>query len=130
MVSTRGASAGKPVSSKPPSRWWRVPRRRSTVATSRRINARSRSGSEARPGMGGFAGQLFVERNFPPQDAVENVGGNPSGGEAGDFRLRGGARSRHVRIIAHELWLGREPDGKNLTPTQIKPPSHASYGGI
>jgi hypothetical protein len=28
------------------------------------------------------------------------------------------------------LWLGREPDRKNLTDTQVKPPSHASYGGI
>ena len=87
-------------------------------------------GKRGEAGMGGFAGQLFVERDFPPQDTVENVGGNPSGGEAGDFRLRGGARSRHVRIIANELWLGREPYRKNLTDTQVKPPGRASYGGI
>ena len=57
-------------------------------------------GEPGQAGVGGFARQLFVERDFPPQDAIENVGGDPSGSEAGDFRLRGGARSRHVPIIA------------------------------
>src|ERR1017187_7366073 len=59
-------------------------------------------------GMGGLAGQLLVERDLPPQDAVENVGGDPSGGEAGDFRLWGGARTRHGVDHCHELWLARE----------------------
>ena len=62
--------------------------------------------------MGGLAGQLLVERDLPPQDAVENVGGDPSGGEAGDFRLRGGARTRHGGDHCHELWLAREASGK------------------
>ena len=47
--------------------------------------------------MRAFAGKLLVERDAPPQHAVENVGGNPAGGEAGNFRLWGGARARHGR---------------------------------
>jgi hypothetical protein len=49
--------------------------------------------------MRGLAGKLFVERDMPPQNAVENVGGYSTGGEAGDFRLGGGARSRHGHLL-------------------------------
>jgi hypothetical protein len=69
--------------------------------------------------MGGLAGKLFVECYFPPQDAVENVGGYPSGGEAGDFRLRGGARSRHDPIIAINCGRGTNRIEKNLKTAQI-----------
>ena len=57
-------------------------------------------GERGQAGMRVFAGQLLVERDAPPQNAVENVGGDSSGGEAGDFRLRGGARTRHTPIVA------------------------------
>src|SRR6476469_3362159 len=43
-----------------------------------------------------LARQKIVERNAPPQNAVEDVGGNSSSGEAGNFRLRGSARARHT----------------------------------
>jgi hypothetical protein len=69
--------------------------------------------------MGGFAGQLLIERDLPPQDAVENVGGDPSGGEAGDFRLRGGARTRHAPIIATNCGLGAKPWTKNVNGSQL-----------
>ena len=45
--------------------------------------------------VGALAGELLVERDAPPQHAVENVGGDPAGGEAGDFGLGGTARTRH-----------------------------------
>jgi hypothetical protein len=58
--------------------------------------------------MGVFAGQEVVEGDTPPQNTVENIGGNSSCGEAGNFRLRGSARTRHTRIVAHKLCPGRE----------------------
>ena len=82
--------------------------------------------------MGGFTGELVVQRDMPPQYAVENIGGNSAGGEAGDFRLGGGSRSRHKIIFAMNcgcvasraektLWAGgfisipaAAPSGKNL----------------
>ncbi len=79
-------------------------------------------GESGQTGMGGLAGQLFVERDFPPQDAVENVGGDPSGGEAGDFRLGGGARSRHAPIIATNCGYGAKPGAKNLKNTGLSRP--------
>ena len=86
------------------------------MAVSRRISARSRSGSVGEAGVGGFAGQLLVERDLPPQDAVENVGGDPSGGEAGDFRLRRGARSRHNAIIATNCgWRAKGTEKTSVT---------------
>ncbi len=45
--------------------------------------------------MGALAGELFVERDAPPQHAVENVGGDPARAKAGHFGLRGAARTRH-----------------------------------
>ena len=50
--------------------------------------------------MRALARELLVERDAPPQHAVDDVGGDSTGGEAGDFRLRGGARSRHAALIA------------------------------
>jgi hypothetical protein len=49
--------------------------------------------------MGGAPGQLLVERDALPQHAVENIGGNSTGSEAGDFRLGGGTRSRHSQTL-------------------------------
>ena len=46
-VSTRGACAGSPSSRKDPSRWRKVPSRRSTTATIARVSPRSRSESAA-----------------------------------------------------------------------------------
>jgi hypothetical protein len=60
-------------------------------------------------GMRALARQLLVERDAPPQHAVENFDGDPSGGEAGDFRLRGRARSRHSGNIA--MNCGRVANG-------------------
>ncbi len=57
-------------------------------------------GEQRQAGMGRFARQLLVECDLPPQDAVENIGRDPTGSEAGDFRLRRDARARHVPIIA------------------------------
>jgi len=37
--------------------------------------------------MGVFAGEKLVERDAAPQHAVEDIGGDSSGGKAGDFRL-------------------------------------------
>ena len=65
-------------------------------------------GERSDAGMGAFAGELLVERDAPPQHAVKKVDGNPAGGEAGDFRLRGGARTRHGPDHCHELCPGRE----------------------
>ena len=76
-------------------------------------------GEPDQAGMGGLAGQLLVERDLPPQHAVENVGGDPSGGEAGDFRLRGGARTRHDADHCHELWLAREALDKKCQRSQL-----------
>ena len=71
--------------------------------------------------MDGFAGQLLVERDLPPQDAVENVGGDPAGGEAGDFRLGGGARSRHNPIIATNCGWRAKPGEKTSVTHRFKP---------
>ena len=109
---------GKPLSRNPPSRWRRVPSRRSTVAVSRRISARSRSASRGRPGWR-FARQLLVERDSPPQHAVENVGSDFAGGEAGNFRLGGGARTRHGDHLCRELCPGREAPAKNAGLSQL-----------
>ncbi len=76
-------------------------------------------GEPREAGMGGLAGQLLVERDLPPQDAVENVGGDPSGGEAGDFRLRGGARSRHAPIIATNCGLRANRMEKSAIGAQV-----------
>ena len=69
-------------------------------------------GERGQAGMGGLAGQLLVERGLAPQDAVENIGGDPSGGEAGDFRLRRDARTRHDFIIAMNCGLDANPRKK------------------
>ena len=61
------------------------PARQRAVAVSQRGKA----------GMGVFAGQEIVERNSPPQNAVENIGGDSSSGEAGNFRL-GEVRGRAI----------------------------------
>jgi len=37
--------------------------------------------------VGVFAGEKLVERDAAPQHAVEDIGGDSSGGKAGDFRL-------------------------------------------
>ena len=78
-----------------------VPSRRSTVAASRRISARSRSGErgQARDGRPCRTAARRA-RAAPAQHAVEDVGGDPAGGEARDFRLGGGARTRHEAILA------------------------------
>src|SRR5450759_207070 len=64
--------------------------------------------------MRALARELLVERDSSPQDAVEDIGGYSTGGEAGDFRLGRGARSRHAAIIADELCRGHESNGKNI----------------
>ena len=69
-------------------------------------------GERGEAGMGAFAGQLLVERDAPPQHAVEDVGGDPAGGEAGDFRLGGGARTRHGRDHCHELCPASRSGGR------------------
>ena len=76
-------------------------------------------GEPGQTGMGGLAGELLVERDLPPQDAVEDVGGDPSGGEAGDFRLGGGARSRHAPIIAMNCGRGAEESKKIFNTAQL-----------
>jgi hypothetical protein len=55
-----------------------------------------------------LSGEKLVERNPSPQDAVENIGGNSSGCEAGDLRLGRSARTRHTPIVAGKLCPGRE----------------------
>ena len=50
--------------------------------------------------MGAFAGQLLVEGDAPAQHAVEDIGGDPAGGEPRDVRLGGDSRARHCRTIA------------------------------
>jgi hypothetical protein len=55
-----------------------------------------------------FAGEELVEGDAPPQNAVENVGGDSSSGKAGDFRLGRCARARHTPIVADKLCPGRE----------------------
>ena len=87
-------------------------------------------GERGQAGMGGLAGQLLVERGLPPQDAVENVGGDPSGGEAGDFRLRRGARTRHVPIIAMNCGLDANPREKTSPVHRFKPAAATRYGSI
>jgi hypothetical protein len=52
------------------------PARQRAVAVGKRGKAR----------MGVLAGEKFVERDAAPQHAVEDVGGDSSGGKAGDFR--------------------------------------------
>ena len=74
--------------------------------------------------MRGFAGELLVERNLPPQHAVENVGGDLAGGKAGDFRLGRGARTRQVTpiwpaIIATNCGRGANPGAKNPKYSQV-----------
>src|SRR5262249_38387369 len=74
------------------------PARQRAVAVGKRGKAR----------MSGFAGEKFVERDAAPQHAVEDIGGDSSGGKAGDFRLGRGARTRHTPIVAAKLCRGRE----------------------
>ena len=57
-------------------------------------------GERGDAGVDAFAGELLVERDSAPQNAVEDVGGDSTGGEAGDFRLGRCARTRHELIIA------------------------------
>jgi hypothetical protein len=70
-------------SAEPPQHGGDQPARQRAVAVSQRGKA----------GMSVFSGQKIVERNSPPQNAVENIGGNSSSGEAGNFRLGGSART-------------------------------------
>ena len=77
-----------------------MPRRRSTVATSRRASARSRSGSDGKPGMRAAAVELVVERAAAPQHAFEDVGGDPARGEA--LRVRRWGRGIHA-LLSHEF---------------------------
>src|SRR4029077_17936635 len=67
-----------------------------------------------------LAREKFVECSSPPQNAVEDVGGNSSSGEAGNFRLRGSARARHTRIVAEKLCPRRELSRKYLCNSQIQ----------
>src|SRR6476659_4574540 len=67
-----------------------------------------------------FAREKFVECRSPPQNAVEDIGGNSSSGEAGDFRLRGSARTRHTRIVAEKLCPRRERPRKYVFNSQIQ----------
>ena len=83
----------------PPQHGGDQPAHQRAIAVGERGEARMRA----------FAGQLLVERDAPPQHAIENVGGDPSGSEAGDFRLGGGTRSRHGRNIA--MNCGRVANG-------------------
>ncbi len=76
-------------------------------------------GEPGQTGMDSLARELLVERDLSPQDAVKDVGGDPSGGEAGDFRLGGGARSRHAPIIAMNCGRGTDRIEKNLKTAQI-----------
>ena len=78
-------------------------------------------GERGKAWMRGLAGKLLVERDFPPQHAVENVGGYPAGGEAGYFRLGGGARSRHVPIIATNCGLRAKGTEKTSITHRFKP---------
>src|SRR5215470_9190611 len=67
-----------------------------------------------------FARKKFVECRMPPQNAVEDIGGNSSSGEAGNFRLRGSARTRHTRIVAEKLCPRRERSRKYDFNSQIQ----------
>src|SRR5262249_15793389 len=75
-----------------------------------------------------FARKKFVEGSSPPQNAVEDIGGNLSSGEAGNFRLRGSARTRHIRIVAEKLCPRRELSRKYLCNSQIQVGSHPDFG--
>src|SRR5262245_15203092 len=74
--------------------------------------------------MGAFAREQLVERDAAPQDAVEDVGGDSSSGEAGDFRLGRGAWARHTPIVADKLCRGRElrPKISSAAPSPGRPP--------
>src|SRR5215475_1552450 len=74
-------------------------------------------GRQAR--MRALTGEQFVERNSPPENAIEDIGGNSSSGEAGDFRLWGSALTRHTRIVAAKLCRGRETLGKYVSNAQL-----------
>ena len=76
-------------------------------------------GERREAGMGGLAGKLLVERQPPAQDAVEDIGGNPAGGEARDFRLGRSARARHLPTFAHEMCPCREARRKNVIDSQV-----------
>jgi hypothetical protein len=67
-----------------------------------------------------FAREKFVERNSPPQNAVEDISGDSSSGEAGNFRLWGSARTRHTRIVADKLCPWRESSRKNRCNSQVQ----------
>jgi hypothetical protein len=67
-----------------------------------------------------FARKKFVECRSPPQNAVEDIGSNSSSGEAGNFRLRGSARTRHTRIVAEKLCPRRERSRKYRCNSQIQ----------
>ena len=98
-----------PQGAEPPQHGGGEPAHQSAVAVGERGEA----------GMRGLAGQLLVERDLPPQDAVENVGGDPSGGEAGDFRLGGDARARHAPIIATNCGWRANGSKETAKTTQV-----------
>ena len=81
-------------------------------------------GKSGQTRMCAFARKKFVEGRSPPQNAVEDIGGNSSSGEAGNFRLGGSVRTRHTRIVAEKLCLRREPSRKYLCNSQIQVGSH------
>jgi hypothetical protein len=111
IVSARGASEGNQMAevAKPPQYCGREPSRQGAVPVSER----------GQPGVRVFAGEELVERNSPPQNTVENIGGNSSSGEAGNFRLRGSARTRHTPIVAAKLCPRREASAKNVSNAQL-----------
>ena len=77
-----------------------------------------------------LAREKFVECSSPPQNAVEDVGGNSSSGEAGNFRLRGSARTRHTRIVAEKLCPRRERSRKYRFNSQVQVVSRVRYSAL
>ena len=112
MVSPRGASAGSRVEEAAEHVAQR-PSRRSAVAVEPAHQRAVAVGEHGEAGMRALAGELLVERDAPAQHAVEDVGGDPAGGEAGNFRLGGAARTRHDVSLCQELCPGREECRQN-----------------
>ena len=77
-------------------------------------------GQSGQARMGVLTGKQLIERNSPPQNAVEDIGSNSSSSEAGNFRLRGSARTRHTRIVAEKLCPRRERSRKYVCNSQIQ----------
>ena len=76
-------------------------------------------GQRGEAGVSGAAGQLLVERNLLAQHAVDDVGGDPAGGKAGDFGLGGGARTGHAPSLPRIVSRSRARRKKHCPATAL-----------